>query len=380
MTRVLVASDKFKGSLSSAEVADAVRLGIQRVRPEVVVDSVLVADGGDGTLAAAVAAGFELVRRTATGPTGEPVETGYARRGEVAVVELADVSGLSRLPGGVLAPMTATSRGTGDLIAAAVDAGCTQIILGIGGSACTDGGAGLVRALGARLSDATGADLPEGGAALIAAASLDLSPLRQRLAGVEIVVACDVDNPLTGPTGAAATYGPQKGAPPSLVKQLDAALTHWADLVARPAAAADLRDAAGAGAAGGVGFAAMALLGAEVRPGIELLLELVGFREQLLGCELVVTGEGALDEQTLRGKAVAGVAAVAREVGVPVVAVCGLNRLDDGRAREAGVAAVYALTDLEADVRKCIAEPAPLLRRLGERIALTMAGTERGVG
>jgi glycerate kinase len=415
MARVLVASDKFKGTLSSRQVADAVSEGIRRVRPEVVVDSVLVADGGDGTLAAAVAAGFELVLRTATGPTGEPVETGFARRGEVAVVELADVSGLSRLPGGVLAPLTATSRGTGELIAAAIDAGCTQIILGIGGSACTDGGAGLVRALGARLQDATGADLPEGGAALTSAASLDLTALRQRLAGVQIVVACDVDNPLTGPSGAAATYGPQKGASPTQVAELDAALTHWADLVARavsaeaarclpsqpepareraigavPAggqrsssgvvASAELRDVAGAGAAGGVGFAAVALLGGVVRPGIELLLELVGFRERLRGVELVVTGEGALDEQTLRGKAVAGVAAAAREVGVPVVVVCGRNGLEPARVREAGVVGVYALTDLEPDVRKCIADPAPLLRRLGEQIALTMAGTERGVG
>ncbi|MDT7601996.1 MAG: glycerate 2-kinase, partial [Pseudonocardiales bacterium] len=360
MARVLVASDKFKGTLSSRQVADAVSEGIRRVRPEVIVDSVLVADGGDGTLAAAVAAGFELVLRTATGPTGEPVETGFARRGEVAVVELADVSGLSRLPGGVLAPLTATSRGTGELIAAAIDAGCTQVILGIGGSACTDGGAGLVRALGARLLDAAGADLPEGGAALTSAASLDLTALRERLAGVQIVVACDVDNPLTGPSGAAATYGPQKGASPTQVKQLDDALIHWADLIAhetlqqppsprlepkrehpgdavpaggqrpssRAAASADLRDVAGAGAAGGVGLAAVALLGGVVRPGIELLLELVGFGVRLRGVELVVTGEGALDEQTLRGKAVGGGAAAAREVGVPVVVVCGRNGLE----------------------------------------------------
>ncbi len=371
MTRILVASDKFKGTLSSRQVADAVSDGIRRVRPDAIVDSVLVADGGDGTLAAAVAAGFDLVRRTATGPTGQPVETAFARRGETAVVELADVSGLSRLPGGVLAPLTATSRGTGELIAAAIDAGCTQVILGIGGSACTDGGAGLVRALGARLLDATGADLPEGGAALTSAASLDLTALRDRLSGVQIVVACDVNNPLTGPNGAAATYGPQKGATPTQVTELDAALTHWANLVAqatlqqpassrpgrereradgvgaapagglrpssRAAAAADLRDVAGAGAAGGVGFAALAMLGAELRPGIGLVLELVGFREQLQGVDLVVTGEGALDEQTLRGKAVAGVAAAAREVGVPVVAVCGSNGLEPERVREAGV-------------------------------------------
>ncbi|TDU83658.1 glycerate kinase [Kribbella voronezhensis] len=376
--RILVAADKFKGSSSSAEVAAAVSDGVRRVRPDVVIDSVPVADGGDGTLAAALAAGFELVPRTATGPTGEPVSTGFARRGDVAVVELAEASGLSRLPGGEPAPLTASSRGTGELIAAAIDSGCTQVILGIGGSACTDGGAGLLRALGARLLDADGEELTEGGAALASADSLDLTALNDRLAGVQIVVACDVDNPLTGPTGAAAIYGPQKGASPEQVEQLDAALTHWSNLVG-----SQCRDLPGAGAAGGVGFAALAVLGAGMRPGIELLLNLVGFQERVEDAELVITGEGALDEQTLRGKAVAGVAAAARKAGVPVVAVCGSNRLDDDRLREAGIAAVYALTDLEPDVRKCIAEPVPLLRQLGERIAgdwsFTMTATERGV-
>ncbi|MFG1820448.1 glycerate kinase [Kribbella sp. NPDC049174] len=387
-SRVVVASDKFKGSLTSNQVAVAVREGVRRLCPDATVDAVPVADGGDGTLAAAVAAGFQFVPVTASGPTGEPTRTGFARRrggggGDVAVVELADVSGLVRLPGGRPAPMTATSRGTGELIAAAIDSGCTRIILGIGGSACTDGGAGLVRALGAKLYDANGADLAEGGAALSALASVDLTALTERLAGVEVVVACDVDNPLTGPSGAAATYGPQKGADPAQVKQLDAALAQWADLVARETGR-DLRDAPGAGAAGGVGFAAVALLGAELRPGIGLMLDLVGFHQHLDGADLVITGEGALDEQTLHGKAVAGVAAAAGVAGIPVVAVCGTNRLNPDRLRQAGITAAYALTDLEPDVRRCIAEPIPLLRQLGERIAAdhllrsTMTATERG--
>ncbi len=213
--RVIVASDKFKGTLTSDEVAAAVGDGVRRVCADAVVDSVPVADGGDGTLAAVVASGFELVPVMGTGPTEEPVQSGFARRGEVAVVELADVSGLVRLPGGKAAAMTATSRGTGEVMAAAIDSGCTQVILGIGGSASTDGGAGLVRALGARLLDARGEEVAEGGAALLAAASLDLTALHQRLQGVKVIVACDVDNPLTGPTGAAATYGPQKGADPT---------------------------------------------------------------------------------------------------------------------------------------------------------------------
>jgi glycerate kinase len=404
--RVLVASDKFKGTLSSSEVAAAVADGVRRVRPDAVVDSVLIADGGDGTLAAAVAAGFEFIPVTATGPTGEPVSSGFARRGEpvspgvarrgaTAVVELADVSGLIRLPGGVLAPMTATTRGTGELIAAAVSAGCTRVILGIGGSASTDGGAGLLRALGARLLDASGAEVAEGGEALADVVTVDLDPLRKQVDGIEVVVACDVDNPLTGPSGAAATYGPQKGAGPEQITTLDEALAHWADLIAHATAldeaqpasrgAADLtpgqvpgphptclspRNIPGAGAAGGVGFAALAVLGAELVPGIELVLELVGFRERLTGVDLVVTGEGALDEQTLHGKAVAGVASAAKAAGIPVVAVCGTNRLDDARLRTAGISAAYALTDLQPDVARCIADPVPLLRGLGERIGL----------
>ena len=368
MPAVVVASDKFKGTLSSDQVAAAVSDGVRRARPDVIVGSVSVADGGEGTLAAAVAAGFELVPVIASGPTGEPVHSGFARRGDVAVVELADVSGLIRLPGAKLAPMTATSRGTGELVAAAIDSGCTQVILGIGGSACTDGGAGLVRALGARLLDGNGEELAEGGAALSEAATLDLTALSERLAGVEIIVACDVDNPLTGPHGAATTYGPQKGATPTQITTLDTALTHWANLVAHKTAR-DFRGAAGAGAAGGVGFGGLALLGAELRPGIELVLDLVGFHEQLAGVDLVVTGEGALDEQTLHGKAAVGVAAAARAAGVPVVAVCGTNRLDPARLHQAGIAAAYALTDLEPNLRRCIADPAPLLRQLGERIA-----------
>jgi glycerate kinase len=264
------------------------------------------------------------------------------------VVELADVCGLIRLPDGNPAPMTATSYGAGELIAAAIDSGCTQVILGIGGSASTDGGAGLVQAL--------------------AGQPLDVAAVRRRLHDVQIVVACDVDNPLTGPTGAAATYGPQKGASPTQVEELDKALGHWADLVAGETGQ-DLRDVPGAGAAGGVGFAALAVLGAELRPGIELVLELVGFQELLAGVDLVITGEGSLDEQTLHGKAVAGVAAAARAAGVPVVAVCGTNQLDPERLHQAGITKAYALTDVEPDVRRCIADPAPLLRLLGERIA-----------
>lgn len=367
MPRVLIASDKFKGSLTAAEVAAAVGAGVRRARPDVEVDSVPVADGGDGTLAAALAAGFRLVPVTASGPTGQPVESGYARRDEVAVVELADVSGLVRLPSGPAA-MTAGTLGTGEVVAAAVRDGCRRIVLGIGGSASTDGGAGLLQGLGARLLDRAGRPLAPGGAALADLANVDLSGVHALMEGIQVVVACDVDNPLTGSHGAAATYGPQKGAGPGQVIELDDALTHWADLVAE-ATGSDLRSTAGAGAAGGVGFAALALLGAELRPGIDLVLDLVGFADRLEGADLVVTGEGALDEQTLHGKAPAGVAAAASAAGIPVVAVCGVNSLDATRLRAAGITAAYALIDLEPDVRRCIADGAPLLEQLGSTIA-----------
>ena len=365
---VLIASDKFKGSLTAAQVADAVAEGVRRVRPDVRVESVPVADGGDGTVAAALAAGFELVPMVASGPTGEPVHTGYARRTDLAVVEMADVSGLSRLPGGVLAPLRASSRGVGEVMAAAVAAGCRTVVLGIGGSASTDGGAGLLAGLGALLLDADGAPVVDGGTGLTSIASVELGALRERMAGVRVILASDVDNPLTGPKGAAAVYGPQKGATPEQVGELDEALTHFADVVAQTTGS-DFRDHPGAGAAGGTGFAALAALDAEFRPGVDLVLELVGFADRLAGADLVVTGEGALDEQTLHGKAPAGVAAAAVAAAIPVVAVCGRNQLDAESLRSAGIIAAYALTDLEPDVEKCIADPAPLLVRLGERIA-----------
>ncbi len=369
MPRVFVAPDKFKGSLTATEVAAAVARGFTAGRSDVEVSCLPVADGGDGTLAAALAAGFEAVPVTATGPTGEPVETAFARRGDVAVVEMADVSGLARLPGGRPAARTATSRGTGEVVAAALAAGARRVVLGIGGSATTDGGAGLLQALGAELLDADGGPIGPGGAGLERLARVDVSGVAAALGGAEVVVACDVDNPLTGPTGAAAVYGPQKGADPHDVVYLDRCLTRLADAVA-DATGRDLRDEPGAGAAGGVGFAALAVLGAQLRPGIDLLLDLLGFERLVAGADLVVVGEGSLDEQSLRGKAPVGVARRARAAGVPsVVAVCGRRDLDDAALREAGIDAAAALTDIEPDPDRCMAEAGPLLERLAQRIA-----------
>jgi glycerate 2-kinase len=350
-------------------VAAAVARGLTAGRPDVEVSCLPVADGGDGTLAAALAAGYEAVPVSATGPTGEPVQTAYARLGDVAVVEMADVSGLGRLPGGRFAPRTATSRGTGEVVAAALAAGARRVVLGIGGSATTDGGAGLLEALGAQLLDADGAPVGPGGAGLERLARVDVNGVAAVLRGAEVVVACDVDNPLTGPSGAAAVYGPQKGADRDDVAYLDGCLARLADAVAE-ATGRDLRDEPGAGAAGGVGFAALAVLGAQLRPGIDLMLDLLGFDRLVAGAELVVVGEGSLDEQSLRGKAPVGVARRARVAGVPaVVAVCGRRDLDDAALRAAGIDAAAALTDIEPDPGRCMAEAGPLLERLAQRIA-----------
>ena len=365
---VLVAPDKFKGTLTASEVAARVAAGIAAVAPQVPVREVPVADGGDGTVDAALAAGFTRVPVRAQGPVGKPVDTAFALRDGVAVVEMADVSGLRLLPRDGLAALEASSYGTGEVIAAALDHGCRTVLLGIGGSASTDGGAGLLTALGARLLDADGAELALGGAALARLARLELDGLHPKLASTAVLVASDVDNPLLGPNGAAAVYGPQKGADPDDVALLDAALAHWADVLDAATGTA-LRERPGAGAAGGVGYGALAALGAELKPGIDMVLELVGFADALPGARLVVTGEGSLDEQTLSGKAPAGVAAAAVAAGIPVVTVSGRLALRPEQLAAAGVEQAYALTDIEPDLARCLAEPGPLLERLARKLA-----------
>jgi glycerate kinase len=288
---------------------------------------------------------------TASGPTGEPVHTGYARRGDLAVVELATVCGLLRLPGGRFDPLGATSFGLGEVIRDAVAAGARRVVVGVGGSASTDGGAGMLRALGARVAD----DLSD----------VDLSGLAL---DADVVVASDVDNPLYGPSGAAYVYGPQKGATPDDVAVLDARLRRWGAAVTA-ATGTDHTGDPGAGAAGGVGYGLVAGLGAHLRSGIDMMLDLIGFADQLDGAVLVITGEGALDEQTLAGKAPAGVAAAARKAGVPVVAVAGRNALPAAALAGAGIEAAYALVDVEPDVSRAIAHAGPLLERVAAGVA-----------
>ncbi|MFE8920536.1 glycerate kinase [Streptomyces rochei] len=370
--RVLVAADKFKGSLTAVEVAERVTAGLRRVVPDLAVEALPVADGGDGTVAAAVAAGFERREVRVAGPLGDEVTAAYALREGTAVVEMAEASGLQRLPEGVLAPLTSSTYGSGELLRAALDAGARSIVFGVGGSATTDGGAGMLSALGARFLDGAGEPVAPGGGGLADLASADLSGLDPRLSDVELVLASDVDNPLTGPKGAPAVYGPQKGASPQDVETLDAALGHFAKVLEGTetvgARAAEYAASPGAGAAGGIGFGAM-LLGARFRPGIEVMLDVLGFAPALERADLVITGEGSLDEQTLHGKAPAGVASAARAAGKEVVAVCGRLALAPEVLGRAGIRRAYPLTDVEPDVAKCIADAGPILERVAERIA-----------
>jgi glycerate 2-kinase len=378
--RIVVAADKFKGSLSATDVTVRVAAGLRLAGFGGEIVPVPVADGGDGTVAAAVSAGYRRVDVRVRGPVSEAVTASFALLDGTAVIEAAQACGLTLLPPGEFAPLTATSHGVGELILAANRMGAKRIVLGVGGVATTDGGAGLLQALGARLADASGNQLPPGGAALGRLDSLDLSRLPD-LSGVEFWLASDVDNPLLGPSGAAAVYGPQKGASDEDVRVLEAGLARWADLAEAAVAGrragfgrpAPLRVAGqpGAGAAGGLGFAALRFLGARMRPGIELLLELASFDERLDGARLVITGEGSLDAQTLHGKAPVGVAraAAAHQPPVPVVAVAGRCTLPADELRAAGISAAYAVTDIEPDLDRCIANAGPLVERLAERVA-----------
>lgn len=390
MTRVLIAPDSFKGSLAAADVAAHLAAGFRAARPEIVADELPVADGGEGTVAAALAAGFTEVAVTATGPLGDPVRTRYAVRGDTAVIEMAAVSGLEMVDPTSDTGRRATSRGVGELIRHVRERGAGTVVVGVGGSASTDGGAGMLAALGASLRDRSGAPLPDGGAALADLAAVDLSAL-ESLRDLELVLASDVDNPLVGSRGAAVVYGPQKGLSEADVPELDAALARWRDVLAvavdgaasaetgaevalaeRPGTVGNgvavLADQPGAGAAGGVGFGLM-VLGARRRPGIEMVLELAEFNRRAAGADLVVTGEGSLDAQSLNGKAPVGVATAAAALGIPTVAACGRRQIDADVAAAAGISGVHALTDVEPDPAVCMAEPGRLLVELGRRIA-----------
>jgi glycerate 2-kinase len=358
--RVVVAPDKFKGSLRADEVAEALT-EVLASRPGVEVVQHPVADGGEGTVDVALASGFRPVTVTVTGPLGHPVEATFALRDDMAVLEMAAAAGLALLPG---APdpgtaWDATTYGVGELVLAAVDHGARRVVVGVGGSATTDGGAGAVEALGIDVA-ALGRHPPH--------PSARRTGLDDRLVEVDLVVACDVDNPLLGPSGAASVYGSQKGADEQCAAALESRLAGWADAVAG-ATGTDERDLPGAGAAGGLAFGLVALAGARLVPGAALLLELTGFDDVVASADLVVVGEGSLDGQSLRGKGPIGVARAATARGAAVVAVCGRNTLTTLETERAGLRAVYALTDVESDPAVCMRDARRLLRDVAGRIA-----------
>ncbi|MBT2566413.1 glycerate kinase [Arthrobacter sp. ISL-85] len=381
--RIVIAPDKFKGSLSAPEVCSHLEKGLQRgAGGNLDIVRIPVADGGEGTLDAAVGSGFTRRTATVSGPTAQPVEADFAVRGHEAVIEMATASGLTLVPSvrkgarpDSASATTASSLGTGQLIRSALDAGCRRIVLGVGGSANTDGGAGLLQGLGARFLDSRNNELPPGGAALANLHSIDFTDFEPRLVDTRFVLASDVDNPLLGALGAAAVFGPQKGATPQDVGMLDAALARFVEVLAREIGfrAVKAAEAPGAGAAGGVGYSAIAVLAATRRPGIDVVLEFTGLADRLAGADLVITGEGSLDEQSLLGKTPMGVARAASAQGVPVIAVCGRTTLDHDQAAAAGFDDIHALTALETDVNRCIAEAGPLLEQLGTQISAGLA-------
>ena len=369
MSHVVVAPDKFKGTLTAAQVAAHVAAGLGRACPGLTTVQVPVADGGDGTVDAAEAAGFRRIEIGVRGPTGKPVTASFALLDGTAVIESAQACGLTRLPGGTAAPLTATSRGVGELDPRrgpdAREADRARPRRRGLHRRRRGPGHGARRQAPRRLRHRT----PPGGAALARLHRLDVSKLRD-LSGTEVIAATDVDNTLLGPRGAAAVYAPQKGASAEDVTLLEYGLARWAE-VAEQSLGFRQRDEPGAGAAGGLGFAALGFLGATMQPGIDLMLDLLSFHSHLSGARLVITGEGALDAQTLHGKAPAGVAraAAAAAPDLPVVAVAGVCSLTPAQLRSAGIARAYALADIEPDLARCRDQAGPLLEDLAGRVA-----------
>lgn len=362
--KVVIAPDSFKESLSAELVAEAIAQGVRDAVPEAEIVCVPMADGGEGTVDAVLAAaGGERRISIVHGPMGYEVKApwGWLPESNTAVIEMAAASGLHLVPVTERDATRASTYGTGQLVLQALDAGAQRIIMGFGGSATNDGGAGMLRALGARFLDAAGLEIGEGGLALRSLQQIDLSGMDERLQEVRFDVACDVDNPLTGTKGASHIFGPQKGASPQQVLALDEALGAYADVVAE-LFGQDVRDFPGAGAAGGIGFAAKAFLLAEFRPGVQLVADLSGLSHAVQGADLVITGEGKLDEQTLYGKTPAGVAAVASAVGVPTVAIAGTLGVGYQRLRDIGITAAFSITSGPMTLETACAETAKLLR------------------
>lgn len=343
--KIVIAPDSFKESLTALEVAESIERGFRRIFPDAQYVKVPMADGGEGTVQSLVdATGGEIIFKKVTGPLGQPVDAFFGILGNktTAVIEMAAASGLHLVPIDQRNPLLTTTRGTGELILAALDYGVNHIIIGIGGSATNDGGAGMAKALGVKLLDHKGMEIGEGGGSLCDLAFINIAELDSRLANTKIEIACDVDNPLTGEKGASTIFGPQKGATPEMVARLDKNLGHYAAIIERELGK-KINDVPGAGAAGGLGGGLLAFLSSEMTRGIEIVIEATGLSRIIEDADLVITGEGKIDGQTIFGKTPIGVAKEAKEYGVPVVGIAGIIADDSDIVYEHGLDAVFSI-------------------------------------
>lgn len=375
--RVAVAPNAFRGSLSAVEAAKCIIRGLERsALAPLETLSMPLADGGDGTLEVLIAGiGGEKLNFTVTGPLGDPVDAtlGLDASSQTAIIEMARASGVELIPAGRRNPLLATTYGTGELINAALERGAKRLLIGIGGSATVDGGAGCLQALGVRLLDASGAEIPYGGGGLAQLARIDVasvSTLHEQLAGVEVTILCDVTNPLIGPNGAAPVFGPQKGATPEMVRQLEANLAHFAEVIRRDLGI-DVTALPGGGAAGGFSAGMVAFLGARLAPGGATVIELLGYEQRLEGVDLVITGEGKLDSQTEGGKAVQRIAEVAARKGIPVVAVAGNVAAESLEA--VGIHAAWSILPGPYTLQEAIAHAPEWLTRAAMMLGNTLA-------
>lgn len=372
--KIVIAPDSFKESLTAADVARHIEAGFREIFADADYRRMPIADGGEGTVDALIdAMGGERCRAVVSDPLGRPVEAvyGIAKNG-TAIIEMAAASGLHLVAPAQRNPLVTSSRGTGELILAALDAGVRRFIVAIGGSATNDGGAGMLQALGVQFLDKEGRALAPGGEALARLARLDVSTLDARIRESQLEVACDVDNPLIGPEGASAIFGPQKGATPAMIVQLDAALAHYADVMKHDIGA-DVVALPGSGAAGGMGAALLGVLGARLRPGIEIVIDAIKLADVIRDADLVITGEGCIDVQTAHGKAPVGVAHIASTFGVPVVALGGAVKPGGEAVYEHGIAAVFPSVQRAYTLDDAMKEAATSLRTTARNVAALLS-------
>jgi glycerate 2-kinase len=369
--KIVIAPDSFKESLTALHVCEALEKGIKTHFPNAEISKVPMADGGEGTVQSLVdATGGQIIQAKVTGPLGKEVEAFYGILGDgkTAVIEMAAASGLHQVPMDERNPLITTTRGTGELILKALDQNVKHIIIGIGGSATNDGGAGMAKALGAKLINTNGAEIKEGGGSLNQLAAIDLTNFDSRLAEVKVEVACDVDNPLTGETGASAVFGPQKGATPDMVKQLDRNLAHYAAIIEKEMDI-HIQNVPGAGAAGGLGGGLLAFLSAELKPGVDIVIEATQLESYIKNADLVITGEGRIDGQTIYGKTPIGVAKTAKKHSVPVIAIAGSIGAGSEAVYEHGISALFSVVPGAVTLSEALEKAGENVERTAKNVA-----------